>query len=40
MIMRDYKNAKPASEKLSAVEILGAVSFALILISLILLATI
>lgn len=40
MIMRDYKNVKPASEKLSAVEILGAVAFALILLSLILLATI
>jgi hypothetical protein len=40
MIMRDYKNHKPAAEKISAVEILGAVSFALILLSLILLATI
>ena len=40
MIMKDYKNHKPASEKISAVEILGAVSFAIILISLIFLATI
>jgi hypothetical protein len=40
MIMRDYKNVKPAAEKISAVEILGAVSFAIILLSLILLATI
>jgi hypothetical protein len=40
MIMRDYKNSKPSSEKISAVEILGAVSFAIILLSLILLATI
>ena len=40
MIMRDYKNSKPAGEKISAVEILGAVSFAIILLSLILLATI
>jgi hypothetical protein len=40
MIMHDYKNHKPAAEKISAVEILGAVSFAIILLSLILLATI
>jgi hypothetical protein len=40
MIMHDYKNHKPAAEKISAVEILGAVSFALILISLIFIATI
>jgi hypothetical protein len=40
MIMHDYKDSKPAAEKISAVEILGAVSFAIILLSLILLATI
>jgi len=40
MIMRDYKNSKPAAEKISAVEILGAVSFAIILLSLIFIATI
>jgi hypothetical protein len=40
MIMEDYKQSKPAAEKISAVEILGAVSFAIILLSLILLATI
>jgi hypothetical protein len=40
MIMRDYKNHKPAAEKISAGEILGAVSFAIILLSLIFLATI
>ena len=40
MIMEDYKHNKPAGEKLSAGEILGAVSFAIILLSLILLATI
>ena len=40
MIMHDYKNHKPASEKLSAGEILGAAAFAIILLSLILLATI
>jgi hypothetical protein len=40
MIMHDYKNSKPAAEKITAVEILGAVSFAIILLSLIFLATI
>jgi hypothetical protein len=39
MIMHDYKNVK-TKEKISAVEILGAVSFAIILLSLIFLATI
>lgn len=39
MIMHDYKNHKPASEKLSVGELLGAVSFALILIALIFIAT-
>jgi len=38
--MKDYKNHKPAAEKISAVEILGAVSFAIILLSLIFIATI
>ena len=39
MIMQDYKHSKPAAEKLSAGEIFGAVAFALILISLIFIAT-
>lgn len=40
MIMRDYKNSKPAAEKLSAWDLIGAVAFAAILISLIFIATI
>jgi hypothetical protein len=40
MIMKDYKNTKPAAEKISAGEILGAAAFAIILLSLIFLATI
>jgi hypothetical protein len=40
MIMHDYKNHKPAAEKISAWEIAGAVAFAVILISLIFIATI
>ena len=40
MIMHDYKNHKPASEKLTAWDYIGAVAFALILISLIFIATI
>jgi hypothetical protein len=35
MIMRDYKNVKPASEKLSAWDYVGAVCFILIMILLI-----
>jgi hypothetical protein len=40
MIMRDYKNSKPAAKKISAWDFIGAVSFAIILLSLIFLATI
>jgi len=40
MIMQDYKNSKPAAEKLSAWDIVGAVAFAAILFTLIFLATI
>jgi hypothetical protein len=40
MIMQDYKNSKPAAEKTTAWDIVGAVAFALILITLIFLATI
>ena len=40
MIMHDYKNHKPAAEKTTAWDIVGAVAFALILITLIFLATI
>jgi hypothetical protein len=40
MIMKDYKNVKPASEKLSAWDFIGAAAFAIILLSLIFLATI
>jgi hypothetical protein len=40
MIMQDYKNAKPTTEKLNAGEIIGAVCFIIILISLIFIATI
>jgi hypothetical protein len=40
MIMQDYKNSKPAAEKLTAWDIVGAVAFAVILISLIFIATI
>jgi hypothetical protein len=40
MIMKDYKNHKPAAEKLTAWDFIGAVSFALILLSLIFIATI
>lgn len=39
MIMQDYKNVKPAAEKLSAWDIVGAVVFAIILFTLIFLAT-
>ena len=35
MIMRDYKNSKPAAEKLSAWDYIGAVCFILIMILLI-----
>jgi hypothetical protein len=38
--MHDYKNHKPAAEKTTAWDIVGAVAFALILITLIFLATI
>jgi hypothetical protein len=38
--MIDYKNIKPAAEKLTAWDLIGAVAFALILISLIFIATI
>jgi hypothetical protein len=37
MIMHDFKNSKPASEKISAWEYIGAVSFILIMIFLIIL---
>jgi hypothetical protein len=40
MIMHDYKNSKPTEEKTTAWDIAGAVAFALILITLIFLATI
>jgi hypothetical protein len=40
MIMHDYKNHKPTEEKTTAWEIVGAVAFALILLSLIFIATI
>jgi hypothetical protein len=40
MIMQDYKNSKPTEEKSTAWDIVGAVCFALILISLLFLATI
>jgi hypothetical protein len=40
MIMHDYKNSKPTEEKSTAWDIVGAVCFALILISLIFVATI
>jgi hypothetical protein len=40
MIMQDYKNHKPAAEKLNAGEIIGAVAFAVILLTLIFIATI
>jgi hypothetical protein len=40
MIMHDYKNHKPAAEKTSAWDYVGAVAFAVILISLIFIATI
>ena len=39
MIMRDYKNVKPAAEKISAWDFIGAVAFAVILFTLIFLAT-
>jgi len=39
MIMKDYKNAKPATENLTAGEIIGAICFAIILLSLIFIAT-
>jgi hypothetical protein len=35
MIMHDYKNHKPAAEKLSAWDLIGAVCFILIMILLI-----
>jgi hypothetical protein len=40
MNMQDYKNSKPTEEKSTAWDIVGAVSFSLILIALIFLATI
>ena len=40
MIMQDYKNSKPAAEKLTAWDYVGAVCFAIILLSLIFIATI
>jgi len=40
MIMHDYKNHKPAAEKTTAWDIVGAGAFAVILITLIFLATI
>ena len=40
MIMKDYKNSKPTEEKLTAWGYIGAVSFSLLLIALIFLATI
>jgi hypothetical protein len=40
MIMQDYKNHRPAAEKTTAWEIVGAVAFAVILLSLIFIATI
>jgi hypothetical protein len=38
--MKDYKNHKPAAEKQTAWDYVGAVCFAIILISLIFIATI
>jgi hypothetical protein len=40
MIMQDYKNHKPAAEKTTVWEIVGAVAFAVIFLSLIFIATI
>jgi hypothetical protein len=40
MIMHDYKNHKPAAEKSTAWDIVGAIAFAVILLSLIFIATI
>lgn len=40
MIMQDYKNSKPTEQKLTAWDYIGAVCFALTLISLIFVATI
>jgi hypothetical protein len=40
MIMHDYKNSKPTEEKITAWDIVGAVAFAVILLSLIFIATI
>lgn len=40
MIMQDHKHSKPVNEKLTAWDYVGAVAFALILISLIFIATI
>ena len=40
MIMQDHKNSKPVAEKQNAWDIVGAVAFAVILLTLIFLATI